>query len=65
MVQNWLLSLLRFCKSLIIKVPAEGVESTLLAFSGAKWCAPTQEFEKIGREHRVIIVVTFWLLFSL
>ena len=48
MVQNWLLSLLKFCKSLIIKVPAEGVESTLLGFYGAKWCHSTQEIEKIG-----------------
>ena len=31
-VQNWLLSSLKFCKSLIIRVPAEGVESTLLVF---------------------------------
>jgi hypothetical protein len=49
LVQNWLLSLLKFCKSLIIKVPAEGVESTLLGLSGSKWCRPTQEIEKIGR----------------
>ena len=47
MVQNWLLSLLKFCKSLIVSMPAEGVESTLLVFLGAMWCGSTQELEKL------------------